>query len=410
MRRWTTALGTTAALAVLAAVGACTDEGSGGSAAQEAEKVDLVDLLNENERLFGELWETESTVIRVCLEDQGFTVHDEEALHRDYATGVDPMYGLQEDSYDFQYWLPTSEMAPEWGFGVWLWNTGEDEFEAREEYNALLYPDQVSYEEVPAPDNSAFEALGVDERIDWYEAYMGEEKMAAQDLAWHLRNPDATESEVSARQAEAAQEDESGDIEFEDEFTEPKPGGCELSMIESLYGEPELVEEEMEPGVEEGMSFFTWEYRPEAPMPPPTDLAGIDAAVAAETDAFLTCVADAGFGEWTLVEGGGLPVTPYFDLVYTGESISIDGEPYDQESMPEPPEDLPDDFEGKKAYEIEMAVAFAACADEAGYREAVMAAHDEADLEAYRSIETDLFAYQESLREALTTAQELIEA
>lgn len=412
MRRWKTAVGTITAMAALGAAGACTGPGDEEEAGAEPAKVDLVDLLNENERLFAELWETEPKVVRACLEDQGFTVHDETALHRDYALGVDTG-GLQEDYYGFQEWLPTTGMAAEWGFGQWLW-TSED-YEAREEYDALKYPDQTEHVEEEAPDDAAFEALDVEERIAWYEAYLGPERMAHDDLAWRLRHPDADESEIAARQAET-QEDGSGEIDLETEATEPKPGGCELEMIQALYGEPRLVEEE----VEEGLSLFTWQYRPEAPVAPPNDEAAIAADTAEAADAFLTCVADRGFGEWRFPESRMLPVNVYFGLVYEDEYYTeaaeglVDGSDdlveEARDSMPELPDDLPSDFEGRKAHEIDMAVAFADCADEAGYREAVMAAFDAAELEAYRSIETELFAYQDALRDSLATAQELIEA
>jgi hypothetical protein len=57
-----------------------------------------------------------------------------------------------------------------------------------------------------------------------------------------------------------------------------------------------------------------------------------------------------------------------------------------------------------------MAVAFSDCADEVEYRETVIEVMDAEELAAYESIETDLFAYQEQLREALKKAQDLLEA
>jgi hypothetical protein len=417
MRRRSAAAGLTAAITALVGLSACTENGSDGDKEQSAEetKVSLVDLLNENERLFAELYETEPKVTRACLEEQGFTVHDEMALYQHYAIGVD-QGGLQEDYYDFQTWLPETEMAADWGFGHWLWHGDENDDDLLEEYNALLYPEETEVVEEEYPDNSAFEALDAEEKIAWYTAFMGEAKMEYEDRAWRLRHPDATEEEIGGRLSEIQNVEDDGSIEGDLEIVPPDLGGCELTMIESLYGEPELVQEnmEMEDGtvVEEGMAIYNWEYRPKAPAVPPNDSEAIAADTAAVTDAFLGCVADRGFGEWQFVDDSWMPLTQYFDLVYYGESTSPEEGMGDSEeiadSMPELPEDLPSDFEGKKAYEIDMAVAFAGCADEVEYRETVMAAYDKAELAAYEAVETELFAYQEALRAALATAQDLL--
>lgn len=416
MRRRSAAAAVTAAITALAGLTACTADGSDGEKEQSAEetKVSLVDLLNENERLFAELYETEPKVTRACLEDQGFTVHDEMALYQSYAVGVD-QGGLQEDYYDFQNWLPETEMAAEWGFGHWIWRGDQHDEDLLEEYNALLYPEETEVVEEEYPDNAAFEALDAEAKIAWYTAYMGEAKMEYEDRAWQLRNPDASEEEIDRRRSEIQHVEDDGSIEGDLEIIPPDLGGCELTMIESLYGEPELVQEntEMEDGtvVEEGLAIYNWEYRPEAPAVPPNDSEAIAADTAAVTDAFLTCVAERGFGEWQFVDDSWLPLPQYFEVVYYGELTPLEGmeDPEDiADAMPEVPEDLPSDFEGKKAYEIDMAVAFTECADEAEYRETVMAAYDKAELAAYEAIETELFTYQEELRNALATAQDLL--
>lgn len=416
MRRRSAAAAVTAAITALAGLTACTADGSDGEKEQSAEetKVSLVDLLNENERLFAELYETEPKVTRACLEEQGFTVHDEMALYQSYAIGVD-QGGLQEDYYDFQDWLPETEMAAEWGFGHWLWRGDQQDEDLLEEYNTLLHPEETEVVEDEYPDNAAFEALDAEAKIAWYTAYMGEAEMEYEDRAWQLRNPDASEEEIDRRRSEIQHVEDDGSIEGDLEIIPPDLGGCELTMIESLYGEPELVQEntEMEDGtvVEEGLAIYNWEYRPEAPAVPANDSEAIAADTAAAADAFLTCVAERGFGEWQFVDDSWLPLPQYFEVVYYGELTPLEGmeDPEDiADAMPEVPEDLPSDFEGKKAYEIDMAVAFAECADEAEYRETVMAAYDKAELAAYEAIETELFTYQEELRNALATAQGLL--
>jgi hypothetical protein len=398
-----------ALLASLAALSACTaDEPEQEKPAEEA-KVDLVDLLNESDRLFKELYETEPDITRACLEEAGFAVHDEMALYRLHVIGVDES-ALQEDYYNFQEWLPERAMAAEWGFGQWIWESDDEDLIT--EYSELRSPDEPEIEE-NYPDNSAFEALDAEEQIAWYTAFMGEEKMTYEDRAWQLEHPDASEEEIAERQSEIQHVEDDGEIEGELEIVPPKPGGCELATIEALYGELQLVEEPMEEGVEEGLTIYTWTYRPEEPAVPPTDTAAIEAATADVSDAFLTCVADAGFGQWEFQEGGWLPIYDYFNQVYLGddyEEVEEPGFETVEVTVPELPDDLPDDFEGKKAYEIDMALAFADCADQVEYRETVMAAMDAEELAAYEAIETELFAYQEQLREALKTAQDLLEA
>jgi hypothetical protein len=401
-----------AATTAMLALSACTaDEPAKEDQSAEETKVDLVELLNENDRLFKELYEIEPDITRVCLEDAGFTVHDEMALYQVEVIGVDEG-GLQEDYYSFSEWLPDPDLAAQWGFGQWVYQA-DDSGDLVTEYNELRYPEEPTTVEEDYPDNSAFEALDAEEQIAWYTAFMGEEQMTYNDVAWQLRNPDASQEEVSQRLSEIQHVEDDGSIEGDLELIPPKPGGCELATIEALYGEPQLVEEEMEEGVEEGLAIFTWKFRPEEPAIPPTDQAAIEAATAEVSAAFLSCVAEAGYGEWEFQEGGWLPVSEYFYQIYLDEEyeeVYEEGFEPPEVTIPDLPADLPDDFEGRKAYEIEMAVAFSGCADEVQYRETVIAAMDAEELAAYEAIEIDLFAYQDQLREALKTAQDLLEA
>ncbi|WP_205324770.1 hypothetical protein [Glycomyces sp. YM15] len=405
------AAGTAAMLTSLAALGACTEGGPEREQPPEETKVDLVALLNENDRLFKELYEIEPDITRACLENEGFSVHDEMALYQFQVIGVDEG-GLQEDYYSFSEWLPEPDLAAQWGFGQWVYQAGESD-DLITEYNELRYPEEPQPVEEEYPDNSAFEALDAEDKIAWYTAFMGEEKMTYEDRAWQLRNPDASDEEVSQRLSKIQNREDDGSIGGDLEIIPPKPGGCELATIEALYGEPQLIEEDLGEGVEEGLAIFTWKFRPEEPPVPPTDQASIDAATADVSAAFLTCVAEAGHGEWEFQEGGWLPVSEYFYRVYLGEDHEEryeEGFEPPEVTIPDPPADLPGDFEGKKAYEIEMAVAFSDCSEEVGYREAVIAAMDAEELASYEAIETDLFAYQDRLREALKTAQDLLEA
>ncbi len=101
----------------------------------------------------------------------------------------------------------------------------------------------------------------------------------------------------------------------------------------------------------------------------------------------------------------------YFDQIYLGE----DYEPFEGPGaddiaavIPEAPPTFPT-LRGQEAYEIEMAVAFADCADEVEYREAVIAASDAEEQAAYAAIETELCAYQATPRCA-EDREDLLEA
>jgi hypothetical protein len=107
----------------------------------------------------------------------------------------------------------------------------------------------------------------------------------------------------------------------------------------------------------------------------------------------------------------------YSSLLYTGEvydeswvpdeaAVEEDTSP----PVPDLPEDAPDDFEGRRAYEVEMAVAFAECGDESGYRATATATYDAVMAEQYAAIETETYAWQDQIRERTVKAQELIAA
>jgi hypothetical protein len=76
--------------------------------------------------------------------------------------------------------------------------------------------------------------------------------------------------------------------------------------------------------------------------------------------------------------------------------------------MPEHPEDMPEDYEGQREYEIEMAVDFAECGDETGFREAAATAWEELLAERYQALEQDLYAWQDEMRTALDRAQDVL--
>ncbi|HEY1093765.1 MAG TPA: hypothetical protein VGE61_03620 [Glycomyces sp.] len=383
--------------AALAATAACTESGGDAPEANaEPEAVDaagLLEMANENVRLSKELDAAEDRVIAECLEAQGFEVHDQRELGQHEPYEVASLV----DSYPTAAFLPEADIAAEWGFGWWANTAGMFDSEETQEYYAEAYPDPFADE--PVFDNSEFESLPDDERRAWSVAYQGEEATAA------LEGTGApSEEEMSS---------EDGSLDFGDGETPsaPKPGGCQLEMITALYGEPKQVEIDLDGG------YLVWEWRPEQPV---VDYEAIEAEYAgrmADAEAgFLSCVDEAGYPGWAFDETGRLAMNDYSAMLYTGEPFDSGAPPGEEPPVdtsppaPDLPDDVPDDFEGKRAYEVDMAVAFAACGDDTGYREAATAAYDAVVAEQYAAIEVETYAWQDQIREYTAKAQELIAA
>lgn len=392
---WRRAAGVLAA-AALAVTAACTASGGdgGGTAGPDAEgeAVDaagLLEMANENVRLAKELDAAEDRVIAECLEEQGFEVHDQREL------GQNEPFEMRSlvSRYPTQDFLPEADIAAEWGFGWWA--ETEEMFDSQEtqDYYEAAFPDPFADE--PVFDNSAFESLPDDERRAWSVAYRGEEATAA------LEGSGEPTSGGSA---------EDGSLEFGDGETPsgPKPGGCQLEMIEALYGEPQQVE------IDLGSGYLDWQWRPQEPA---VDYEAMEAAYAERTaDAhggFLDCVTEAGYPGWEFDDTGRLAMRDYSSMLYTGEpfdpGMGLEDAPADTSPpVPDLPAGVPGDFEGKRAYEIDMAVAFADCGDTTGYREAADAAYDDVVAEHYAAIEVETYAWQDRIRELTVQAQELI--
>jgi hypothetical protein len=398
---WTTTAGLLG-LAVLAATAACSEssgvdteataDATGGEVDAAAQ---LIEMLNESSRLASELDEAESRIIAECLEAQGFTVHDQRELGQNEPYEVESLV----DYYPTDEFLPEVDIATEYGFGWWA-QTDEmfDSQETQDYYEATW---AAEFADEPGFDNSAFESLPDDERRAWNVAYQGEEATAALEG-------------TGEPNGDGAGTTEDGSLEFGDGETPsaPKPGGCQLEMITVLYGEPQQVEIDLDGG------YLFWEWRPQ---PPEVNFDAIDAEYADRmVDAqggFLSCVAGRGYPGWEFNDSGSLSMIDYSSLLYTGEvydeswvpdeaAVEEDTSP----PVPDLPEDAPDDFEGRRAYEVEMAVAFAECGDESGYRATATATYDAVMAEQYAAIETETYAWQDQIRERTVKAQELIAA
>ncbi|WP_205326891.1 hypothetical protein [Glycomyces sp. YM15] len=384
-------------VAALAATAACSESGGGSDDAEDAadggtvDAAGLLEMANENVRLSKELDAAEDRVIAECLEEQGFDVHDQREL------GQHEPYELTSlvDYYPTQEFLPEASIAAEWGFGWWAHTEEMFDSEETQDYYEAAFPDPFADE--PVFDNSAFESLPDDERRAWSVAYQGEEATAA--------------LEGTGEPAGEGGSSEDGSLEFDEGAmpSGPKPGGCQLEMIEALYGEPKQVELDLDGG------YLMWQWRPEQPV---VDFEAMEAEYAnrmsEEHGVFLDCITEAGYAGWEFNDTGRLVMSDYSAMLYTGEPFD-EGVPPGEEAVadtnppaPDLPADVPADFEGKRAYEIEMAVAFADCGDGTGYRETAASTYDTVVAEHYTAIEVDTYTWQDQIRDYTVKAQELI--
>ncbi|MCD0444794.1 hypothetical protein LO763_14335 [Glycomyces sp. A-F 0318] len=396
----TTAAGLTGLAVALAATAACTDDPAGGGDAAETapfDEVRLVDMVNESARLLYELESAENRIVQDCLEREGFAVHD-----RFWFTASEPE--RQEALFrpdDWGSWLPEPDEAAEFGLGSWtIAAEGRDDpdLEAYYEYKGIV-PDELGMSgDGPAgdagpPDNGEFDALSPQEQYDWYTAYFGEATAVTE--YGHLVDAQAPDNDGGA---------DGGEIDLGDDFdyVEPEPGGCRREMIDALYGDGlELVQDP------EGQEYreAVWTYRPANPVDDFAVYEEFDLLYRermAEAEGLLVdCLAERGHPGWEFGEEGSLPLSDYFWELYEGEA--------DVHDHPDLPDDVPGDYEGRKAFEIAFAVELAACGDETGFRETAEQSWADTQNEYYLSIETAVYAWQDEVRDILTTAQDLLE-
>jgi hypothetical protein len=422
-RRWAAGFG---GATVLALTAGCGMLGIGGGEDAKSDEERLIQMLNESRRIESELMAAEFRIVQNCLEEQGHTVHEPWAMQ----TYEEPEQDSLTYGYAHEEFLLPAEEAKEWGFGQWANSMEGSEDPASEEYYTAQEEKWEEEEgEWEEPDTTAWDALTPEEQYDWYVAYQGEEYAESsygtrEEYAGSMEEEAAyeelSEEELAALEEEAAAEDE-GEIIVEEEmgWEEPKPGGCQLEMIEALYGEPRLVESEWED--EEGETYTDkyWEYRPENPTygDEETMWEDIEAEYAAAMSdlqiEFTDCIAGRGYEGWEFTEYNSMPIWEFFGTLYyqnasEEEQEMMMGGDSDTE-VPPIPEAAGSTYEEWKAYEIQLAVDFSECGEEIGYADASEKAYDEAHIKAYTAVEEDVYAWQEEMNEAIAKAQELIE-
>jgi len=422
-RRWAAGLG---GATVLALTAGCGMLGIGGGEDKASDEERLVQMINEGNRIESDLVNAEHRVVQQCLEEAGFTVHEPWSFQE---WEVYEQESLTE-GYPHEEFLVDPEDAKAYGFGVWADTTEAQEDGSAEEYWQMQ---EEKWEEEEGgdddwvePDTTEWDALDPGDQYDWYVAYQGAEYVEFQqgtrdDYIAMMSEEELTEEEYEALEEEAVEEEvvDEGEIEVEEEdYVEPMPGGCQLEMIEALYGEPQLVEEQYEE--DGGSSYSYWTYRPENPTygtgEEDTMYDGIMAEYSADMGdvqgKFLDCLTERGYADFSFDEWGTVPAWAWLNEIYY-EGVPEDERmvSYGDEDMELPPlpEDMPADYEAKKAFEIQMAVDFAECGEETGYAKASEKAYEEANVKAYAEIEDEFYSWQQDMQDALTKAQELLD-
>jgi hypothetical protein len=352
----------------------------------------ITEMYNESNRLKTELDAAEGRIVQDCLEAQGFELHDPNEFEsfvpgeRETFVGGAPHEGF----------LPQVEDAERRGFWHWASIDGAQDAEPdlygewlidlqtslAESFSAGFGEEMVQHLAGEESEIDEFYLQDPEDQFAWYTAYAGE--------AW------ATYQHPELIGAEGDGGDEV--------IGAPAPEGCYLEMVEAVYGELEPVENE-----EDG--FTEWVARPEAPV---GDWEAMDERYTARMDdagaesEFLDCLDERGSAGWEF-ENGGLQVREY--LVAAGELENASGEPAPTTGpWPEVPDETPDsdDVAGWLAFERALAVDFAECGDESGYREAADSAWAQAQLRYYLDIEDETYAWQEEMKGYLETAQAAI--
>lgn len=369
----------TAALAIAAmlAAGCQLLDGDEAPALDEEEAARVHTVLDENHELTVEILDVQYRIVIDCMEAAGHTVHDRYQ---------EVMWNYQRQSLPrredrFTPWLIDRDIAADWGFGVWASTL---EMYGSEEHTAFEALNDEGFDSFAEVDNAAFDALGDQEKFDWYAAHYGQERALAEH-GWLLGAADP-----------------GGDTDMLVPASEP--GGCVGEMIEALGLTAEYV-----PRPDLGEDAGTWATFPQAP--------GVAALVAGELDAelrdarerdeaFLDCLEEAGWGQWDFNDHGHLNVWYFLDQAYS----DLPSAPADfmTDGAPEPPADVPADAESRRDWEAGFALDVHDCVDETGFAEDAERAWNDVYGAHFLGLEAESHAWQEEMRSLIARAQELL--
>ncbi|MCC3765689.1 hypothetical protein K3N28_21755 [Glycomyces sp. TRM65418] len=409
------------AATVLALTAGCGMLGIGAEE-EPSEEERLIEMLNESRRIESEVMAAEFRIVQNCLEDAGHTVHEPWSMQ----PWEEPPQDTLSWGYPHEEFLLPSEEAAEFGFGQWA--NAPDGWESPEAEDYYAAQEEEYEDDWEEPDTTDWDALAPEEQYAWYVAYQGEEYAehnwgSEQEYVDMMASEAEEDYEEELAEGELEEEDDGGEIVIEDDYSyeEPKPGGCQLEMIEALYGEPRMVEETWE-GDGGDETYVFWEYRPTNPVYGSEgeesmweDIEAEYAAAMADVQGrFLDCITPLGYEGWEFTEYNSLPIWEFFEALYYQNSdedergMVMSGD--SDVEVPPVPEDAGSTYEEWKAYEIQMAVDFGKCGEEVGYAEVSEEAYDEAHVKAYTAIEEDVYAWQQDMRDVITEAQELLDA
>ncbi|GAA2128441.1 hypothetical protein [Glycomyces algeriensis] len=326
-----------------------------------------------------ELSQAEARVASICMQDEGFTVHNSSALHGN-------TYPNRFEGFDAPYSrIPTVEQAQEFGFGIWVWaSESEEALAMREDLDFLAFTAEEQGWSDPAENAAYAEWDATDEEYKdaWTVAFVGPERAAYEKAMSEAYEGADTPEEVEAVDTEAL-------------GPQPPFGGCELKTIETVYGE--VLHREID-----GEDYWS---RPdlESPLTWIGDgelYAELSNDYADQEEDFLICVEDRGYGEWDFDDLGWLPTWQYLGQV-EGSGVDDQGEEL-------PP--LPDDAEDADpvAFELAMALDFAECAEESGLREGSDEAWARMSVERVIDRESEVYAWEQEIEEYLANAQDYL--
>lgn len=327
-----------------------------------------------------ELVQAESRVGAMCMQDEGFTVHDPIAL---FGNSIPNRFSGFASPYSR---IPTVEQAEKFAFGEWVtWTDTDAALAMREDPDYIAATaDEIGYDE-PAwqVEHDEFEAMGEDYAAEWKEAWLGTER-----YEWDV-------------EFQRAMEESDGGAAFDIE--QPPFGGCELETIEIIYGEPELLERE------DGSSFWLKPGSEESPLTQVGDgqiYEQLSIEYVDEEQAFLDCLADRGQGDWEFDEFGWLPVSQYITKNLYGDTTEV----YLDDELEEVAE-LPDGIDTTDPVAAEFAIAldFAQCAEESGLREGSEELYARLYVEELIGGESEIYAQEQQVKDHLANAQAYIE-
>jgi hypothetical protein len=359
----------------LALLASCSLFGDDATGIDDEDLARIHTMLDENASLTVQIVDAQHRLILDCVEQQGHTVHDR---HAEVMWNFQKLALTSAESRAMP-WLPDRAIAEEWGIGAWTSTADMYGSDEQLEFESL----SGSVPSFALTDNSAFEALADEDQFDWYVAYFGRERAIVDH--GHLIGEGGFGGAGGLL----------GSVE---------PAGCMGEITEALGLTPEFIPQ---PGFGEDVG--TWSTFPRAPGSDVLDGSAFSddlrAARTREQD-LIDCLDNAGWGEWGFAADGSLNLRTFVDSAYY--TAHSGGPDTFKEGVPESPSDVPADFASRRTWEIGFALDVHECVDETEFREDAVRAWNEVYGVHLLELESDIYAWQEAMRETIAHAQTLL--